>query len=378
MKKIKYISIILLAFAVTLACSKSSPSDDDSGGESDDFNRVDLTTSWVNNLLSPAINDFKTKVETLNTSVTAFTNAPDAAGLSIVRANLFEAAKTWQHTELFFFGTSYALDMYSYPTDISRIAENIDSDIELNLDRTVLNNSQGLPAIDYLVNGLDITDEAIIAKYGEAKYVDYLKLLTARIVTLTTEAIADFESTKAENLNSIDNTISSYFSIQLNDFVQYTEKSFREQKIATPSATRNRTSTITITPSPNSVESLYSSDNSKTLYLEAYDAIQDFYYGRSYSNNTNTIGIQEYLQFLGTTILVDDSDIFLDTYIEGLFDDIDTVNNNLTDNFYEQTQDYNTNFDAAFDAIQEFVIAIKANTINAFNLTIDFVDSDGD
>ena len=376
MKRIKYILIISLVFIFALACSKSSSSDDDGGG--DNYDRVVLTTSWVDNLVSPAINDFKTKVETLNTSVIAFTDAPDETHLATVRTNLFEAAKTWQHVEMFFNGSSYALDIYSYPTDETRILDNINSDIELNLSRTVLNSSQGLPAIDYLINGLEATDEAILAKYEEADYIDYLKTLSARIVALTTETIVDFDSTKAMNIESTGNDSSSYFSMQINDYIEYIEKSFREQKIATPSGTRNRSVELTIFPSPNSVESLYSPNNSKALYLEAYDAIQDFYYGRSYTNDTNIEGLQNYIQFLGTTILVDESDILLDTYVEQLFDDIDAANANLTDNFFNQTQDYNTNFDAVFDAIQEYVITNKNNIVGAFNIIISFEDNDND
>lgn len=378
MKKIVYILPIVTLFYFFSCSSDEKPGN---GGDGEDsFNRVNLTTSWVNNLLLPATNDFKTKVTTLNTSVVAFADAPDATKLTKVKADLFEAYKVWQHVEMFFYGSSFSLDVNSYPADVNNITLNIDSTTEINLDRTVLNSSQGLPALDYLVNGLAATEADVLVKYNEAKYQDYLKLLSERLVTITTKALAEFEASKEANINKVDNTISSYFSIQLNDFVQYTEKSFREAKIATPSGTRNRDifPTISVSASPEFVESLYSPQNSKILYLEAYDAIQDFYYGRSYTDNADTIGIQEYLKSLGTTILVNGEDISLDTYIQQLFQNIDAANNNITDNFFEQTQDYNPNFDKAFDAIQEYVVAVKSNVINAFNLTIDFADSDGD
>ncbi len=378
MKKIVYILSIVTLFYFFSCSSDENPGN---GGDGEDsFNRVNLTTSWVNNLLLPATNDFKTKVTTLNTSVVAFADAPDATKLTKVKADLFEAYKVWQHVEMFFYGSSFSLDVNSYPADVNNITLNIDSTTEINLDRTVLNSSQGLPALDYLVNGLAATEADVLVKYTEAKYQDYLKLLSERLVTITTKALAEFEASKEANINKVDNTISSYFSIQLNDFVQYTEKSFREAKIATPSGTRNRDifPTISVSASPEFVESLYSPQNSKILYLEAYDAIQDFYYGRSYTDNADTVGIQEYLKSLGTTILVNGEDISLDTYIQQLFQNIDAANNNITDNFFEQTQDYNPNFDKAFDAIQEYVVAVKSNVINAFNLTIDFADSDGD
>lgn len=377
MRKILYIVPILTLFYF-FSCSSDNGSTD--GGGSDDFNRVSLTTSWVDNLLLPATNDLKTKLSTLNTAVVSFANAPDEAKLTQVRADLFEAYKVWQHVEMFFYGSSFALDMNSHPADVSNITDNINSTTTVNLDRTVLNSAQGLPAMDYLVNGIAATNNEVVTLYGETKYQNYLKLLAERMLTLTTNALTDFDANKASNIASVDNTISSYFSRQVNDFVQYTEKSFREAKIAIPSGTRNRDifPTISVNPSPDFVESVYSPENSKALYLEAYDAIQDFYYGRNYTDNSNTIGLQEYLTALGTTILINGSDIPLTTYIDQLFSEIDAANNNITDNFYQQTQTYNANFDAVFDAIQNYVIAAKSNVINAFNLTIDFVDSDGD
>ncbi|MHB0755836.1 imelysin family protein [Polaribacter sp. M15] len=375
MKKIVYVFLISLVFLIAYACSETNI---DENINEDDFDRTTLTASWVNNLLSPAINDYQTKVEILNDAVVTFTNAPNATSLAKVRTDLFETAKVWQHVELFFYGTSFARDMNSYPADLERINTNLNSTVDINFDRTLLDTTQGLPALDYLVNGLETTDEALVVKYQDEKYANYIKALTARMLSLTDSIIAELEIEKDANINSVDNTISSYFSIQVNDYVQYTEKNFREKKIATPSGTRNRQANISVNPSPEFVESLYSPENSKALYLEAYDAIQDFYYGRNYSTNANTVGLQEYLEFLGTTIMVDGTDISLNDYIETLFDNIDAANNNIGNNFFEQTQDYNPNFDAVFDAIQEFVIAVKGNVINAFNLTIDFVDSDGD
>ena len=377
MKKGIYIFSVLLAFVLAYACTGSN-GEDGTNGNGDDFDRKTLTSSWVNNLLIPATNDFQSKVDDLNNSVIAFTNEPNVNSLAEVRTNLLTTAKVWQHVEMFFYGSSFARDINSYPVDLDRLNTNLNSTIAINFDRTLLDPTQGLPTLDYLVNGLAATDEAIIVNYQDAKYADYIKALTLRMVSLTNNELTNFNASKDANISSVDNTISSYFSIQLNDFVEYVEKSFREKKIATPSGTRNRQDNISVNPSPTFVESLYSPENSKALYLEAYDAIQDFYFGRNYSTDSNTVGLQEYLQFLGATIMVDGSDIQLDDYIETLFNNINSANSNIGDNFFEQTQDYNPNFDVVFDAIQEFVVAIKGNTISAFNLTIDFVDSDGD
>lgn len=378
MKKATYIFSFLLVLVIAYACTDANG---EGGTDEDGFDRKTLTTSWVNHLLIPAITDFQIKVNTLHATAISLTDVPSSSSLEKARASLFAAAKVWQHVEMFFYGTSFANDINTYPIDLDRIADNIETPVaDINFNRTLLDGTQGLQTLDYLLNGLGNKDEAILTKYQDVKYANYLKALTSRMKTLTTTIISDFQTVKDANINSIDNTISSYFSIQINDYVQYTEKSFREAKIAIPSGTRNRDKfpNISVDPSPQATESLFSPENSKTLYLEAYDAIQDFYYGRDYTTGTNTTGLQDYLQFLGATIMVGTNDISLDSYIETLFETVSAANSNLGDNFFEQTQTYNSNFDAAFDAIQEFVVAIKGNAISAFNLTIDFADNDGD
>ena len=378
MKKVTYIFSLLSVFVIAYACTDANG---EGGTDEDGFDRRTLTTSWVNHLLVPAITDFQRKVDALHTTVTSLVDTPTESSLEKARTDLFAAAKVWQHVEMFFYGTSFANDINTYPIDLDRISDNIETPVaNINFNRTLLDATQGLPTLDYLLNGLDNEDEAILTKYQEAKYAHYLKALTSRMKTLTTTIISDFQTEKEAKIKSIDNTISSYFSIQINDYVQYTEKSFREAKIATPSGTRNRDKfpNISVDPSPESVESLYSPENSRVLYLEAYDAIQDFYYGRDYTTSADTTGLQDYLQFLGATIMIGANDISLDRYIKTLFSTIATANTNLGDNFFEETQTYNPNFDAAFDAIQEFVVAIKGNAISAFNLSIDFADNDGD
>lgn len=385
MKKLTYIFSLLLVFIIAYACEDSSLED---GTNGDGFDRKLLTKSWVDNLFVPAITDFQEKITVLNTNVIEFTETPNENLLIKVRTSLLESAKVWQHVEMFIqssnvdgLSTTFSNDINTYPVNLVKLEENLSKPIaDIRFTRTLLDATQGLPTIDYLVNGLAGTDEAIVENYKEEKYLNYLRALTARMLTLTASLISNFETVKNSNINSTDNTVSSYFSMQINDYVQYTEKSFREAKIATPSGTRNRDKfpNISVEPRPEAVESLYSPENSKILYLEAYNAIKNFYYGKHYSTNENTVGLQEYLQFLGASIMVEGSDMSLNNYIESLFDNIDLANNDLGDNFFEQTQTYNPKFDAVFDAIQEYVVTIKGNVISAFTLTIDFADNDGD
>lgn len=381
------ISSFVLFLVVFVSCSKDS---DAVSSNDDGFDRTLLTNAWVNNLWLPALNDLASNLNELEEAVNTFNTTVSTDNLEVVREKWLSAYKIWQHVHIFSFGvsnvssdTNFAADMNSFPVDVNQIEVNVIAENEIPITFTRHDDAQGFPAIDYLINGLASTDTEIVNKLKSTNYQNYLLFLVNRMQTLVKEQL---EVTNAINLNNVGNDANSFFSLQINDILQYTEKAFREAKIATPSGTRQRLrkqfqidANVNILPKANAVEARFSSENSKLLYLEAYDAIQDVYFGRKYSDNTKITGIQDYLQFLGTTILVENvGDMLLDEYIVTLFDDINTANNNLTDNFFEQTQDYNTNFDTAFDAIQEYIVAFKGNTLSAFNITIDFADNDGD
>ncbi len=389
----KKILIFVFLLTVFFACS-----DDDGIGKGntnkkeDNFDRTQLTNAWVNDLWLPALTDLKNELGELEIAISDFSKTANQENLIKLRGKWLSSYKVWQHVHIFSIGvldadnsTSFAEDMNTYPVDMLQIEENVNkapefSKIPLSFERH--NDAQGFPSIDYLINGLASTDEGIITKLKENKYKGYLSFLNSKMKSLVENQITAVNSI---DINSVGNDKNSFFSKQINDIVQYTEKGFREAKIAIPSGTRQRfrkqfqiDAGVTFLPTPTSVESRFSSENSKILYLESYKAIQNVYFGKKYIDGTKTTGIQNYLQFLGTEIMVNNQDILLDEYIVSLFKNIETANNSITDNFYEQTQNYNQNFNNTFDAIQEYVIALKGNALTAFNITIDFTDNDGD
>jgi len=386
MKKVVILASSLFMFMM-IACS----SDSDSGGNGDNYDRTQLTDAWINDLLLPAITDLETKLQALNTSTATFNtlNNPEEE-LEKLRVDWLAAYKTWQHVHVFLFETDYAVDMNSFPIDEDELNLNIqivdNTTISFQFERK--NDTQGFPAVDYLINGIASSNAEIISLYqNDENYINYLSFITARMLTTTQEIKLELETESSSNVNDVANNLNSYFNQQINDILQFTEAAFRERKIATPSGARQSQRSATdiangknFDPKPDFVEARFSSDNSKALYTEAFTAIQNVYFGRKYSDGSDTEGIQDYLQFLGSSILLEgnNNDIFLDDYIISLFTNIENSNNTITDNFYDQTQDYNTNFDSLFVNIQEFVVTFKGNVLSAFNITIDFADNDGD
>ena len=68
----------------------------------------------------------------------------------------------------------------------------------------------------------------------------------------------------------------------------------------------------------------------------------------------------------------------LSAIINNQFSSITTKSALLSNNLYEQVNSNNSAMLAAYDAIQQNVVYLKLDMMQALNITVDYVDSDGD
>src|SRR5688500_17842833 len=127
-----------------------------------------ILTHWVDQIIVPSYENFKSSFDVMAEKADAFAASPDHTSLSELRAAWTEAYLEWQKVELFEFG---AADKYTlrnffniYPTDVSGIVTNM-NDQAINLDLPTSYPRQGFPALDHLINGVAIDDASIIASY---------------------------------------------------------------------------------------------------------------------------------------------------------------------------------------------------------------------
>ncbi|TXE11987.1 imelysin family protein [Seonamhaeicola algicola] len=396
-KNMKKGLLMCFAFTALIIISCSSSDDSTDKGNNNTFNREAVLTNWVNNIITPAISDFNTKLTALKSSQTQFTTTPNETNLVALQTALFNAQKSWQHIAMFNFGKAeelnYRLFMNSYPVDFittaddsqeddNTIVSNIEAntlaiaDIDFTLEKR--NNEQGLPAVDYMVNGLAATNAEIVTYYTtnaiKDNYIAYLEKVLDRMVSLTNEVVTYWNSNANTVIANNGSSATASFDKLVNDYVNYVEKGFRELKIATPSGKRNGS------PDKETVESFYSPQNSKELFLEAYKAVKNLYYGTSFSNGTNGQSIDDYLDFLQATAF--DADERATKNITDIIDErfaaIDQVVAGLNNDFSIQVETNNNLMLETFNVIQLYVTVLKTSALNAMDVTVDFVDSDGD
>jgi len=362
--------LLTVAISFIFSCSKSD--DNGSGNASDGFDRQTMLANLSDNIIIPAYQDLNVKLQTLVSSKDNFNTTPDQTNLDALRTAWLNAYKSWQYVELFNIGKAeeilYHFQMNIYPASNSDIESNIASGTA-DLTHPNNNDAVGFPALDYMLYGLENTDIAILEKYttniNAVKYKTHLSNLVNQMKSLTETVLNDWTSSyKNEFTNSTSNTASSAANKFVNDFIFYYEKGLRANKIGTPAGN------FSTTPLPENVEAFYNQEISKTLTLEALKAVQDLFNGKAYNNASTGSSFSNYLTYLNRTDLV--------TLINNQFDTAREKIQLLDSNFYSQINTDNTKMTEAYDALQAAVVLLKVDMLQALNISVDYVDADGD
>ena len=352
----------------------NSNSNTSSNDELNSFDHTGMLTNWVDNIIIPSITNFDNSLDIFKESATTFVNAPTTETLSNLKEAWLSSFLKWQHVEMFDIGLSeeiyYKNRINLYPTNVERIENNI-STLNYDLDEPVNFSAQGLNSIDYLLFGIGENEVEIISKFSDENlnYGKYLTDLVDKMVSLTYEIKSSWsDEYKSSFISSTDNTASSSINKVVNDFIYYFEKGYRANKIGIPAGV------FSDKPLPDRVEAYYGKNYSKILALEATNAVNYFFNG-NYSNDTESKGlsIKDYLDYLEA-----DKEEKLSEKINSQLEKIKTKVSELNTNFSEQVSQENLKMLIAYDVIQANVVFLKVDMLQVLNISVDYVDADGD
>lgn len=361
--------LVLIVISVIVACSSSSSDDNPGGGgDGDGFNRAALLTNLADNIIIPAFQDLNGKLNTLKADKENFVTTPNQTNLDALRMSWLAAYQVWQSVEMFNIGKAeailYGFQMNVYPTSTLDVEANIASG-SYDLTHPNNNDAVGFPAVDYLLFGLGSDDTSILTKYSDEKYSTYLSDLINQMQVLTETVLNDWTSTYRDTfVNSTENTATSALNKFTNDYVFYFEKGLRANKIGIPAGN------FSATPLPEKVEGFYSKVYSKTLSLNSIDAAQNLFNGKAYATSGTGESFKSYLNYLDRSDLV--------SVLNTRFDNARQKLQVLDDNLYQQVKSDNTLMTQAYDALQMVVVSLKVDMLQAFNISVDYVDADGD
>lgn len=367
--------ILFSVLALVMACSSS---DDSKGGNtSDDFDRSTLLINLADNIIIPTYQDFGPKLTALKVALEGFVASPNQSNLETARSKWLIAYKAWQHVEMYNIGKAEDLNEYHffmniYPVTVSDI-ENGVSTGTYDLNSPNYHDAQGFPALDYLLNGLAADDAAIVAKFSSdvnaQGYQTYLADVITQMDKLTQQVITDWTSGYRDQfVSSAQNTATSSLNKLVNDYIFYYEKGLRANKIGIPAGV------FSTTPLPEKVEGYYNQEVSKILSLEALNAVQDVFNGKAFNSSATGPSFKTYLEYLD----VDRNGENLSVIINKQYDLARTKIQALDSNFSKQVITDNSKMTTAYDALQMAVVYLKVDMVQAFNISVDYVDADGD
>jgi predicted lipoprotein len=371
MKKI----VLLFGFIFAIIACSSNGGDDTTSGNN--FDRTALLTNWADNIIIPSYTNYQTKLQTLVVSANEFTKAPTQTNLQTLRTSWLESYKAYQYVSMYNFGKTEEVNLNmianTYPTDAVGIETNIASG-SYNLNLTTQFSKQGFPALDYLINGLSTNDVLAIDFYhSNSNAINYKKYLTDVIAKLKANAdavVTDWNSGyRATYIANSGTSVTSAVNKTTNAFVKNMEKDIRTGKLGIPAGQFSGGVKY-----PEKVEGFYKKNISKELLTIALQAEQDFFNGKYFNSTTTGPSLKAYLDYVNA---VRDGKKLSDI-INTQFTAITTSNSALSVNFSEQITTDNTKMITAYNTLQQNVIYTKLDMMQALNITIDYVDGDGD
>jgi len=377
----RFFTVVFVATMIW-ACSSDGGTDPTDDGTIDpkpqpvSFERGPMLANWADNIIIPSYKAFSSEMTDLQTSFDTFKTDSNEANFIALRASWLSAYKIWQKVSMFEIGPAETvglrLNMNIYPSDTDKIDGYITSgtyDLALASNR----DAKGFPALDYVINGLGETDEAILENYNGAdkeNLIAYTEDVITDMVTLTTGVLAEWESGYRDTFVA-NNGASSTASVDrfINDYVFYYEKFLRAGKMGIP------VGAFSETVLPQNVEAYYKADISNELFLEGLDAVQDFFNGVHYGKSTSGESLGSYLDALNTVKdgddlkkLINDQFDLARTKVTALAPFREEIENNVPP----------TNMLLAYDEVQRIVPLLKVDMVSAMSVSIDFVDADGD
>ncbi len=383
MRKVNLFFIIAIIGLMAFSCSDDNPS----GPSPDDFDRGEILINWADNIIIPAFSSFAEQTSQLNSAADTFSNEPTMQNLDELREAWESAYLSFQHVSMFEMG---AMDLRKnlniYPTCTSELnaplsaEEKCEPEIKeiieqgsYNLELPSLTDSQGFPALDYLLYGLAENDSEILAYYTDnpnaENYRVYLFDLAERIDDLAQDVSTHWkEEFRDEFVENSGSDANASVDMMVNDYIFYYEKALRAGKVGIPAGV------FSGTPLSSHVEAFYRKDLSKDLLLEALDAVQDFFNGNHYNSDESGESLDSYLDFLNT--IKNGAD--LTSLINGQFDIARDEIETLDDNFSRQVETDNSGMLSAYDELQKNVVHMKVDMLQALDINVDYVDADGD
>ena len=334
-----------------------------------DYDQQALYTNLADNLIIPSFQSLQTSTSNLDTEIAAFIDEPTTEKLTAARTAFRTTYVAWQKVEYFNFGPSEAVQLNTrinnFPLNAALLEANVSMG-QYNLDSPD-NYYSGLPALDYLLYGLEEDNNAIINKYttGEnaAAYREYLLAVIALIKNKINTVNNNWQNTYRDdfvrNTGTADGTAIGLILNSLNENFEKT----RRDRLGIPSGFHD----INVPAFPERVEAFYSGLSLELLKVNMQTA-------KDYFNGINGEGVDDYLEFAGVKkegINLEDA---INNQFDAIINNINSIPETLSNSMLNETEKIQN----AYVPLANQVVNLKTDTPSALCVSITYIDNASD
>lgn len=340
------------------------------------FTRGAMLTNWADNIIIPSFEALVDNMDSLSFAANKFTETPNQENFINLKQSWLTAYLAWQTVDMFDIGKAEEITLRNfinvYPLDAQGMTTTL---LAGDYDLTSVNrqDEQGFSALDYLLHGLGNSDEEIIAFYTDdtngLKYKTFLTDIVDRMHSLTSIVLADWkESYRDEFIERDGNAATESVNSMVNDYIYYYEKFLRAGKVGIPAGVFSNSSLS------DRVEARYRGDVSKELLIKSLISAQDFFNGVHFSQEDAGMSLKGWINHLEASGETNN----IDSLINNQFGLIHLQLENLNSDLGQQVEADNIKMLETYDFLQKNVIFMKVDMLQLLDITVDYVDADGD
>jgi len=365
----RLVKFAIFVFSLVLVCSCGKENNEPF---TDNFDRQQMLEHWADELIIPGFQAYSNALADLKLKKDNFITTPNPATFDLLTDAWLVAYKAWQHVAMFDIGKAeeIKLQLYTntYPTNVTSIDQSI-QDQNYNLELPSTKDIQGFPALDYLLFGLDEDKAEVINLLSTANHSAYLNDVVERLAELGTRVHTDWQSGyRASFVENNGSSATASVDKLVNDFLYYYEKFLRAGKIGIPAGIFSGSELS------SAVEAPFSEIYSKALFLESFDAVQDFFNGKSFDGQRNGNSLDDYLNYTSEQNQTGD----ISQALKDQWQVAEMKAGSLSNSFKDQVETDNVKMLETYDELQKAIVIMKVDMMQALNIQIDYIDADGD
>ncbi len=371
MKKLFYITLSLVLLILSGSCDhkKLTILDVD----------TDILKNWGENIIVPSYKKYQSEVGVLVNDAKKFKTDRTQENFDNLKRSWLNAYKALQKTLIFgsikSAANTYLVEMANtYPTNPESIDKNIQLIAEgkanqISLEPTyadVQRTYQGFPALDYLLFEDTHTFEYYQGSKGD-NTCEYIVLLTEFLQKNIDYVVNDWKIYLEDYISDTDGSSNGAYAMTINSFIKAYEKNIRAEKVGyaggfIPAQAGKA--------SPEIIEAYYKGNISKELLSIALKSSQDFFNGKHFSENIKGKSLQSALEKLHQKDYVDKINNQYDT----IYKAIQTTPKSLKETAISDHK----KMKELYIAMQKNVAYYKTYMLAILNVSVGYVDSDGD